>query len=352
MPRTRSSRPTQATIAAATGFSVPTVSKALRADSSISRKTQDIVLAAAADLGYPLPSTQDPAAEEGASPFKRIAVLFDTVNNAYATEILGGMLRTVDELGATLQVRHIGVSADQMGPDATLLTRELAARTADGADALILVTTPVSADIVTFAHEHDLLLLSIDPATPPPPGMATLSATNWRGGVQAAEHLISLGHRRIGIVAGPDSSTPTIERLAGFRFACSRAGIEVDESLLTHGPYLYSTGVVHGSFLLESENPPTAVFALNDAIAGGILEAARRHGIRVPEGLSVIGFDDTSIASLCSPQVTVIRQPLQEIGAEAIRTVMNALNEGRSLGSPVELQTTLVVRGSTAAPAR
>jgi len=93
-------------------------------------------------------------------------------------------------------------------------------------------------------------------------------------------------------------------------------------------------------------------FALNDAIAGGILEAARRHGIRVPEGLSVIGFDNTSIASLCSPQVTVIRQPLQEIGAEAIRTVMNALNEGRSLGSPVELQTTLVVRGSTAAPAR
>ncbi|WP_172191478.1 LacI family DNA-binding transcriptional regulator [Actinomyces faecalis] len=352
MPRTRSSRPTQAMIAAATGFSIPTVSKALRADASISRKTRDLVLAAAADLGYPLPASPDASMSPGPPRQKRVAALFDTVTNAYATEILGGMLCAADELAATLQVHHIGVSADQMGPDATLLTQDLAARTADGADALILVTTPVSADIVTFAQERDLLLLSIDPATPPPPGLVTLSATNWRGGVQAAEHLISLGHRRIGIVAGPDSSTPTIERLAGFRFACARAGIEVDESLLTHGPYLYSTGVVHGSFLLETENPPTAVFALNDAIAGGILEAARRHGIRVPDDLSVIGFDDTSIASLCSPQVTVIRQPLQEIGAEAIRTVMDALNEGRSLGSPVELLTTLVVRSSTAAPAR
>ena len=302
-----------------------------------------------------MPQSKPETVEAGTSPqsrLPRIAALFDTVNNAYTTEILGGMLRAVDELSATLQVRHIGVSADKMGPDAPLLTHDLVGRAADGANALILVTTPVNADIVAFAEEHDLPLLSIDPATTPPPGLVTLSATNWRGGVQAAEHLINLGHRRIGVVAGPDSSTPTIERLAGFRFACSRAGVDVDDRLVAHGPYLYSSGVVHGSFLLEGADPPTAIFAFNDAIAGGILEAARQHGVRVPQDLSVIGFDDTSIASLCSPQVTVIRQPLQEIGAEAVRTVMSALKEGRDLGSPVELQTTLVVRGSTASPRR
>ena len=144
-----------------------------------------------------------------------------------------------------------------------------------------------------------------------------------------------------------DLSLPSVERLAGFRSACADARVEVDDALVRPGRYDYASGLEQGRELLRLPEPPTAVLALNDTIAVGVLEAARRHGLRVPEDLSVVGFDDSSIAALSSPLLTTVRQPLHDIGVEAVRIVTQARASGRVGGSPVEMQTSLVVRSST-----
>ncbi|QPL05077.1 MULTISPECIES: LacI family DNA-binding transcriptional regulator [Actinomyces] len=359
MARPRSCAPTQTTIAEAVGVSVPTVSKALRDDPTISKRTRALVHATASRLGYTSPAssassgaTSSPSPDTAPTPHTRhrVSIVCDTINNAYTGELLAGMLAAARTLDVILQIDHLGVAADVLDDeDSAEQAASALARLATGnADALILVTTPVDSRTLERSLERGQPILAIDPATTPPAGLVTLAATNWRGGVQATEHLIGLGHRRIGVICGPQRSLPTIERLAGFRHACSAADIEPDDSLILPGRYDYESGLEAGGALLDLAEPPTAIFAMNDVIAVGVLEAARRRNVHVPEDLSVIGFDDTSVARMSSPRLTVIRQPLHEIGSEAVHAVVRALGRGRVSGSPIEMQTSLVTRSSTA----
>lgn len=356
MSRPRATGPTQATIARATGVSVPTVSKALRADPSISARTRDLVLASAHELGYPVPGAPTAQTASAAAPTppgrtrRRISVLFDMVDNAYAAELLEGLLSAARTLEFALQIDHVGVSADRLGPEAEGTTLLLGEQALEGADGLVLVTTPVPPALLQRCHELGAPLLAIDPATQPPTGVVSLSATNWRGGRQATDHLIGLGHRRIGVICGQRSSVPAVERLAGYHSALAQAGISPEADLIRPGRFGFDAGLTEGTALLSLPHPPTAIFGMSDTIAIGVTEAARRRGLRVPEDLSVIGFDDTSLARFNSPQLTVIHQPLTEIGSEALQLMSRALKLGHVPGSPSELQTTLVVRDSTAPP--
>lgn len=346
MSRPRSGGPTQATIAQSVGVSISTVSKALRGDPSISRRTRGLVWATARTLGYHHASGERARREGIGRPL--ISILCDTVGNSYTGLVLEGMLVGARELDIRLEINHIGAPAYRLSPEILSLADSLARRAIEDSDGLVLVTAPASERILESCLERRIPVLAIDPVGEPPSGMMTLCATNWRGGLQAAEHLIGLGHERIGIVCGPRTSAPTADRLAGVRSAFARAGLPLDESLMSFGDYSYEAGLAEGARLLRLSKPPTAIFGLNDTIAVGVLEAARREGIRVPSDLSVVGFDDTAVASLCSPQLTVIRQPLHEIGTEAIRTIIRALDLGQVTGSPVEMQTVLVERDSTA----
>ena len=350
MPRPRSAGPTQATIASVTGVSVPTVSKALRNDPTISERTRASVLAAARDIGYlqgPREATGD---GPGATRSVNVSVLFDTVDNTYSAEVLQGMLCAARVLDQALRIDQIGIASDRLGRGAQDVTVRLARRLAEGAAALVLVTTPVTRGILDLCAERRLPVIAIDPATRPPAGILSLSATNWRGGVQATEHLLQLGHRRIGVICGPKGSVPAIERLAGFRSAMGAAQADIDPGLIRSGRFDFDTGLVQAARLLRADRPPTAVFAMNDAIAAGVIEAARRRQVRIPQDLSVVGFDDTLIAALSSPQLTTVRQPLQEIGAEALHLAARMLRDEHVHGGAVEMQTSLILRDSTAPP--
>jgi LacI family transcriptional regulator len=156
-----------------------------------------------------------------------------------------------------------------------------------------------------------------------------------------------LGHRDIAFVGAPESSTPGAERLAGYRSALSAADVRADPDLVLPGAFTYEDGLAAVD-LLRRDRRPTAVFAASDAVALGVLEAARRVHLRVPDDLSVVGFDDSYAALDASPQLTTVRQPLTEMGRLAMRSTVGAVRGRPQITSHIQLATTLVERGSTA----
>lgn len=172
---------------------------------------------------------------------------------------------------------------------------------------------------------------------------------NQSGAQTAVEHLIGLGHRRIAFIQGP-SGTPTgARRLAGFRRALEQAALQLDEHLLIPGDYTRDAGRAGMGLLLDMQHPPTAVFCANDLIALGALEMARQRGCRVPQELSIVGFDDIEEAGRVCPALTTIRQPPRGLGVAAAEALIERL-EGREKPRRILLEFSLVVRESTAPP--
>jgi LacI family transcriptional regulator len=166
--------------------------------------------------------------------------------------------------------------------------------------------------------------------------------------MSATEHLLRLGHRRIGFIAGPRQLLCSRARLDGYRAGLDAAGVELRPEYVRPGNFYHEAGFEGGAALLDLPEPPTAIFASSDQMALGVYEAVRLRGLRVPDDISVVGFDDLPEARWSSPPLTTVRQPLAEMGLLAARTVLR-LARGEELESPrIELATELVVRDSTA----
>jgi LacI family transcriptional regulator len=192
----------------------------------------------------------------------------------------------------------------------------------------------------------------VDPVNSPPPELASVGATNWAGGLAATEHLVALGHRRVGAISGPVDYLCSRARIDGYRSALERAGVGFDPALVRHGDFQHEGGFARGGELLDLATPLTAIFAGSDQQAFGVYEAARQRGLRIPQDLSVVGFDDLPVARWVSPPLTTVRQPLAEMGRVAAQ-VLGELVEGQPLrSSRVELATELITRESTAAPGK
>ena len=167
------------------------------------------------------------------------------------------------------------------------------------------------------------------------------------GGRAAAEHLADLGHTRIGLVSGPASFRSSHERREGFEGALSERGLALAGAYHVEGAYTFDSGIECGRALLQLSPPPTAIFAGNDEMAAGVLQAARQLSVRVPEDLSLVGFDDFQIASRLWPTLTTVRTPTREIGRIAVERLIGRDDEGRDPQSRLPI---LVVRESTAPP--
>lgn len=163
------------------------------------------------------------------------------------------------------------------------------------------------------------------------------------------DHLVALGHRRIGFIAGPDDHPSASLREAGYRAAMGRHGLDIDPSLIAKGDYHFESGLRAGAALLAADPPPTAIFACNDDMAAGVLAVAYRKGIRVPDSLSVTGFDDTPLASVVVPSLTTIYQPIREMAARAAGLLLGKADPATEVQNVLPHR--LVVRESTAAPA-
>lgn len=169
------------------------------------------------------------------------------------------------------------------------------------------------------------------------------------GAAQAARHLATLGHKRIAHIHGPRSFRSAHERLYGFRNGLAEFGLELSAELTQEAGYTFETGVQAADNLLSKSNRPTAIFAGNDEMAIGIYTSARKAGLRVPEDLSIVGFDDTPMASRIWPQMTTVKLPIREMGREAARRLLDQLG-GHSTRLTKEFIPEIVVRRSTAPP--
>ena len=172
---------------------------------------------------------------------------------------------------------------------------------------------------------------------------------NAAAAAEAMDHLYSLGHVRIGIVTGPLVSPLSRDRLRGATTRAREEGAEQD-FVIIHGDFSIESGAIAAERLFARHERPTAVFCFSDEMAFGVLEVARRQGIRVPDDLSVVGFDDIRFSRHMDPPLTTIAQPMREIGEGTVRLLLDILSGKTIVPTSVTLPHTLVVRGSTARP--
>ncbi|MER7112887.1 LacI family DNA-binding transcriptional regulator [Saccharomonospora azurea] len=334
-------RATLAMVADAAGVSPPTASKVLNGRGDVAAATRAKVEQAARELGY-----TSPAGRRAAVATRIVDLMFDDLVSPYSLEVLSGVTEAGTEAGVDVVVNRLhaaDAAGAQSNPDAWVKGLKAAGR-----EGVIIVTSELTEEQVDAFDRAGLPLVVIDPLNLPRVDVTSVGATNFSGGLSATEHLLSLGHRRIGFAGGPTRAACGQARLHGYRAALEKAGVTVAPELTLHGAFSYPAGLEMGSRLLDSPEPPTAVFAASDTTALGVIEAARRRGLRVPDDLSVVGFDDTILATLATPALTVVRQPLPDMGRVALRTLLR-LAAGETLDSHhVELATHLVVRDSTA----
>jgi LacI family transcriptional regulator len=217
-------------------------------------------------------------------------------------------------------------------------------------DGAVLILPSESSDELRDLRESGYPLVVLDPKRPLGPGIASVSAANVAGAAAATQHLLDLGHRRIGVITGPAGWCATDERLAGYRALLAGAGIPRDPQLEVEGDFEVAGGRAAAQRLLGLPAPPTAILAFNDNMAVGTLQAARERGLALPGELSVVGFDDAEFAALVTPALTTVRQPLGEMTRMAVELLRRQLADAPLEELRMELATRLVVRDSTAPP--
>ncbi len=198
------------------------------------------------------------------------------------------------------------------------------------------VETLIKLGMPVIVVDRELLGLEVD----------SVLADNPQGGYQATEYLIQLGHRRIGCITGPPDLSISSQRVSGYRQALERYSIPFCDELVVIGDFRHQEGYKAMRQLLALNEPPNAIFACNDIMAVGAICAAKDKGLGVPEDTAIIGFDDIALASFISPRLTTIAQPKYEMGAIAVKLLVERINEKSQSFTKVILPVHLVVRES------
>jgi LacI family transcriptional regulator len=223
------------------------------------------------------------------------------------------------------------------------------------ADGLMLVLPQGGlGEITQLLLDNAVLFVSIQPTELSVPG-PIVSMSGRQGAAEITQHLLTLGHKRIGFVGNSQANNyDNQERFTGYRDALAGHGISLDPTLVTYGNFSFQSGVVAGRQLLCLSQPPTAIFAANDDMAAGVIQAAYRMGRNVPGDLSVAGFDDVPLARRTAPPLTTVRQPIAQLAQYATERLIG-LVEGQAVeenapGMDWDQAATLVIRESTAPP--
>jgi LacI family transcriptional regulator len=335
-------KPVLATVAALAGVSAPTVSKVINGRDDVAEATRVRVQAALAELGYESPM-QRRARSTGPV---MVDLVIDGTNTQYSMELLTGILDCAAAEDVDVVVGNVTPAKLHRANHEEWAQRMVES----GRKGLILVTSELTSQQLDSFQQRNIPVVVIDPLNPPRQGYTSVGATNWAGGKEATEHLIGLGHERIAFLGGPNAAECSVARLHGYLAALMSHGISSRPEYILAGEFNRQFGVAGTRELLTLDEPPTAIFAGSDTVALGVLEEARQHGLRVPDDLSLVGFDGTPLTEQTLPRLTSVAQPLQEMGRAALRAVLR-LVKGEALDSAhMELATELVVRDSTAPP--
>jgi LacI family transcriptional regulator len=327
-------------IAGLAGVSTATVSRAINGREEVSAQTREAVMRVVREHGY---STNRTARGLSAGRTGLIGVTLPMLHHSYFSVILAGAGEALYEHDMRMVLCPTQHEHDR---EVSLLER-LMRGTTDGA---ILILPEESSEELAALHADGYRFVIVDPHRPPDEMVPTVSAAHSAGAGEATAHLLGLGHRRIGVITGPRGWIATEERLRGYRGALAAAGVMPDVGLEIESDWRTSGGYAAAQALLELPQPPSAIFAFNDMLAIGAMQAARERGVAIPEALSIVGFDDTFEASIVTPTLTSVRQPLAEMGRMAVAQLVRLVGDQRIEALHVELETKLVVRESTAPP--
>ncbi|MFD0667161.1 LacI family DNA-binding transcriptional regulator [Ramlibacter sp. MAHUQ-53] len=329
-------------IAGRLGLSVSTVSRALSGHPAISVRTRESVIAAATLVGYRFP-TQSRGRVGGT---RLVGVVVGALQNTFMTLLLQHLHDALQ--GAGYQV--VLLIDPMTEPEPLLALRPLIDSYLDG---LIFATATLDSPIVAEVRRRGiptvLVVRSVDDVD-----VDIVEVDNFRAGQEAVHHLLDLGHRRLGFLMGPQNTSTSRDRMAGALQALREARLEPEPAHVAWGEYTSEMGYSRAMGLLAAPQPVTAIVAGNDTIALGVLEAARRCGRKVPDELSVIGFDDMPLAGSPIVGLTSIRQPVEAMARTAARRLLDRMRPGHAISPPAHdvLPIELIRRGTTGAASR
>jgi LacI family transcriptional regulator len=313
--------------------SVPTVSKVLNGHDDVAPDTRSRIESAIAETGYRRRRTA-----------RRTGGLIDLVFgdlSPWSVDIIRGA-----EEAALAAGLRVAVSVARERSDIGQWINSVERGNTDG---VILTLSDLSDAAWSRLRRLDKRIVVIDPVGQPESSVPSIGSSNWAGGMQATQHLLELGHRRIATITGRMSTLCAQARLDGYRAALARASVAPEPTLIEEGDFRFESALTSATTLLGLTEPPTAIFAASDVQAMGVYEAARRHGMRIPDDLSVVGFDDIPSAAWMAPPLTTVRQPLAQMAALAVRMLVAGNSE--EYNNRAELSTNLVLRESSAPPA-
>lgn len=330
--------PTLRDVARLAGTSVPTASKVLAGRSDVSEPTRLAVLAAVAEIGYVRPPGRRTHTLPTSS--RTIELVVNGIDGGWTTRVLMGI-----ESAAAEADLAVVVTAAHEGDEGWV--RRVTSRMSAG---VILAVVPSSQQQLAAFAARGTPVVVIDPENDQPTATARVGAANWDGGRTAAEHLLALGHRRFGVIAGSRRHQFSQARVDGFRSAVESSGGTLPPELVRHADWSSERAEVSAGELLDSAHAPTAIFACSDGMALGVYRACESRSLSIPADVSVVGFDGLPQTQWMNPRLTTVAQPLVQMGAAAVRLVLSGAGLSDSPAPWEQLATTLLVRDSTAAP--
>jgi LacI family transcriptional regulator, repressor for deo operon, udp, cdd, tsx, nupC, and nupG len=339
----KSPRPSRASIrqvATLAGVSIATVSRALTTPDKVSSETRRKVLAQVERTGYrPNLLARNFRSKRAYS----IVVLVPNIANPFFAEVIRGVEQVAQQRGYAVLLGDTEGREDRE----TYYVGLVETHQADG-----LIQLHARIPHGALAEDGRRVLIPFVNACEcvqdlPAP---TVRVDNIAAARAMTSHLVSLGHRRIGVILGPKKSPLTRDRLRGHRNTLRAANIGFDESLLAHGDFTMHSGGEAAQSLMQSKNPPTAIFCFNDEMAFGAIQWLKSKGLSVPQDVSVVGFDNIEFAAYCDPPLTTLAQPTREIGRAAMNELFEILNGANAESKETVLATQLIVRKSCASP--
>ncbi|WP_395398032.1 LacI family DNA-binding transcriptional regulator [Novosphingobium sp. BL-8A] len=336
--------PTIADVAALAGVSMMTVSRVINSEPKVRQTTRDAVNAAIAQLNYaPNRAARSLA---GASQL-RLGLLYSNPSEAFLSAFIVGSLEEAGRSDVQIIVQKV-----EDGEDLGLAAERMVAGGIHG----VILPPPLNeaSEVLAILRKADMPTVAVSTATPHE-GIATIMIDDRSAARELTAHLIDLGHRRIGFIAGHPDLSASGARREGYREALEEAGIAFDEALVAQGYFTYRSGLDAAEELLSLEDQPSAIFASNDDMAAATVAIAHRRGLDVPGDLTVCGFDDVALATTIWPELTTIHQPIVEMSRRAVELLVTLLRNKRKaeIGEQrIEIEYRLVRRQSDAAPRR
>jgi LacI family repressor for deo operon, udp, cdd, tsx, nupC, and nupG len=327
-------------VARSAGVSTATVSRVLSAPEVVAEATRERVMAAVASLGY---APNVAAKSLRTLRTEKILVTVPDISNPFFSQVIRGVEEAATAAGYSVllgDTRHEPEREDQYG-------QMLRRKEADGLIFLGHRLPDSLAEVVEALGPRAPIVNGCEFS----PELAVSSAhiDNARAAAEAMDHLYALGHRRIGVITGPLASPLSRDRLAGARDAAARHG-QAERLATAVGDFSIESGLAQALALLRGGSAPTAIFCCSDEMAMGALEALRRSGLACPADVSLVGFDDIRYAQHLDPPLTTVSQPMDRIGHEVVRLLLDILADGGAAPQNVTLPHRLIVRASTAPP--